>query len=285
MQAMLANLLNPRRFFIPLALALSAACCATVMAAESAPGSVFLDDLTSPELRSRMASGATTVLIPIGGTEQSGPHMALGKHNVRVKVMAGLIAQRLGNAVVAPVLAYVPEGAISPPAAHMRFTGTISIPDAAFEAVLEAAASSLRQHGFQNIFFLGDHGGYQKNELRVAQKLNKAWSADNRARAYGLTVYYEAAQAPFTHELRARGLSDAEIGLHAGVADTALMLATDPSLVRMNLLAQGAQVGLAGGVNGDPRRASAELGARGVQLIVDKSVLAITEAIRQRGSH
>jgi creatinine amidohydrolase/Fe(II)-dependent formamide hydrolase-like protein len=282
---MIAKSPRLRRFFIQGAVALLAACCATVMAAESASASVFLDDLTSPELRSRVASGTTTVLIPIGGTEQSGPHMALGKHNVRVKVLAGLIATRLGNAVVAPVLAYVPEGAISPPAAHMRFIGTISIPDAAFEAVLEAAASSLRQHGFQNIFFLGDHGGYQKNELRVAQKLNKAWSADNRTRAYGLTAYYESAQAPFTHELRAHGLSDAEIGLHAGVADTALMLATDPSLVRMNLLAQGAQVGLAGGVNGDPRRASAESGTKGVQLIVDKSVQAITEAVRQRGIH
>lgn len=254
------------------------------MAAQGAPDTVFVDDLTSPELQHLLSQGRTTVLIPIGGTEQSGPHMALGKHNVRVKVLAGLIAQRLGNAVVAPVLAYVPEGAISPPAAHMRFAGTVSVPDAVFEGVLEAAAKSFKQHGFRDIVFLGDHGGYQKSEVRVAQKLNKQWSANTTYRAYGLTAYYDAAQAPFIHELKARGFSDAEIGLHAGLADTSLMLATEPAMVRIDLLAQGARAGGVGGVNGDPRKSSAELGRIGVQIIVDKSVQAILDAIRQRGT-
>lgn len=262
---------------------LASGVCSMVMAAPVAPATVFVDDLTSPELQDRLSRGSTTVLIPIGGTEQSGPHLALGKHNVRVKVLAGLIAQRLGNAVVAPVLAYVPEGAISPPAAHMRFTGTVSIPDAVFEAVLEAAAKSFKQHGFRDIVFLGDHGGYQKNEVRVAQKLNQAWSVNSTYRAYGLTAYYDAAQAPFIQELKARGFSEAEIGLHAGLADTSLMLATEPAMVRMALLAEGGRSGVAGGVNGDPRKSSPELGSKGVQIIVDKSVQAILDAIRQRG--
>src|SRR5262245_25407692 len=94
-------------------------------AAASAQGSVYLDELTSPEVKQRIANGATTVLVPIGGTEQNGPHMVLGKHNVRAHVLAGRIAKELGNALVAPVIAYVPEGSIHPPAAHMRFTGTI----------------------------------------------------------------------------------------------------------------------------------------------------------------
>src|SRR5882757_5361477 len=71
--------------------------------------SPYLEDLTWTELRDRVKAGTTTVLVPIGGTEQSGPHMALGKHNVRARVLAARIAQRLGNAVVAPVMAYVPE--------------------------------------------------------------------------------------------------------------------------------------------------------------------------------
>ena len=109
----------------------------------AAPAVVQIDDMTWTELRDRVQGGATTVLVPIGGTEQSGPHMVLGKHNVRARVLAARIAQRLGNAVVAPVLAYVPEGSITPPAAHMRFTGTISLPDAVFEAVLEATARKI----------------------------------------------------------------------------------------------------------------------------------------------
>ena len=61
-----------------------------------------------------------------------------------------------------------PKGAIEPPAGHMRFPGTISVPDAAFEATLEYAARSFRRHGFRDIVLIGDHGGYQKSLERVA---------------------------------------------------------------------------------------------------------------------
>ncbi|MEP6965585.1 MAG: creatininase family protein [Polaromonas sp.] len=253
------------------------------MAAGAQANRVFIEDLTSFELREKVANGATTVLVPIGGTEQNGPHMALGKHNVRVKFLAGQIAQRLGNAVVAPVLAYVPEGSISPPVAHMRFTGTISIPEATFESILESTARSFKQHGFRDVVFLGDHGGYQKNEVHAAAKINKEWAADTQYRAYGLTAYYEASQAPFIKALKDRGFSDAEIGTHAGLSDTSLTMALDKSLVRADLLAEGAKTGPADGVHGDPRKSSAALGQIGVQIIVDKSVQAIQEAIRQRG--
>ena len=82
-----------------------------------------LEELTWTEVRAALQSGTTTIIMPAGGTEQSGPHMALGKHNVRARVLAGRIAAALGDTLVAPVLAYVPEGAISPPAGHMRFPG------------------------------------------------------------------------------------------------------------------------------------------------------------------
>jgi len=242
--------------------------------------SVYLEDLTSPELRARIAGGARTVLVPIGGTEQNGPHMALGKHNVRAKYLAGQIAQKLGNAIVAPVLPYVPEGSIAPPVAHMRFTGTLSIPDATFESILESTARSLRQHGFRDIVFLGDHGGYQKAEHAAADAINREWHGDPHARAYALSAYYDASQEPYIQLLRSKGYSDAEIGLHAGLADTSLMLAIDPSLVRSNQLNAAAQVGPAGGVYGDPRRASAELGRPGLQLIIDRSVRAIQDAVQ-----
>ena len=243
--------------------------------------SVFLEDLTSFELRAAVANGSTTVLVPIGGTEQNGPHIALGKHNLRVKALAGQIAQRLGNAIVAPVLAYVPEGSIFPPAAHMRFSGTISISEATFESLLESTARSFKQHGFHDVVFLGDHGGYQKSEVRAAEKINKEWGADSRSRALALTVYYEASQAPFIQALRSKGFSDAEIGTHAGLADTSLMLAIDKTLVRTELLSEGAKTGPADGVYGDPRKASAELGQIGVRSIVDRSVQAIQEAAKQ----
>src|SRR3989442_1144717 len=88
--------------------------------------SLFLDDLTWMELRDLITAGATTIIVPIGGTEQSGPAIALGKHNVRVRILAEKIAEGLnGTALIAPVVSYVPEGNISPPTGHMKFPGTI----------------------------------------------------------------------------------------------------------------------------------------------------------------
>src|SRR2546422_200291 len=112
---------------------------ATPIALAQSPGSVFVDELTWTELRDQIRAGKTTIIVPIGGTEQNGPHMVLGKHTVRVKVLSEKIARTLGNALVAPVIAYVPEGGLDPPTAHMKFPGTITVPDAVFEKVLEHA--------------------------------------------------------------------------------------------------------------------------------------------------
>jgi len=251
-----------------------------VSAAAREPTSVYIEDLTSPELQARIAAGATTVLVPIGGTEQSGPHIALGKHNVRARVLAGRIAQQLGDAVVAPVVAYVPEGSITPPAGHMRFAGTISIPDAAFEAILEGTARSFCQHGVRDVFFLGDHGGYQKSEEKVAARFQR--SGAGSCRVHALTEYYQATQVGYVADLKRRGYNDAEIGLHGGVADTSLSLALDPGSVRTGLLMAGARAGKGGGVHGDPTRSTAALGQLGVARIIDASVAAIRNSSKPK---
>lgn len=247
----------------------------------AAPGaSLHLEELTWTELRDRIAGGATTALVPIGGTEQNGPHMVLGKHNVRVRVLAERIAQTLGNAVVAPVIAYVPEGSIDPPAAHMRFTGTLSISDAAFEAVLEGAARSLRRHGFTDVVFLGDHGGYQKSEERVASRLTREWAG--QARTHAVVEYYRTSQDGHAQLLAARGFGAAEIGTHAGLADTSLALAVDETLVRRDKLEAAAKAGVRDGVHGDPRRSTAALGQIGVDRIVEATAAVIRDRTRMR---
>ena len=233
---------------------------------------VRLEEMTWTEVRDRVASGATTVLIPVGGTEQSGPHMVLGKHNVRARVLSEEIARRLGNVLVAPVVSYAPEQG------HIKFPGTISISDAAFESVLEGAARSFQQHGFRDIVFLGDHGGYQKDLQLVADKLNREWRG-SPARAHALLDYYRVTETTYPAELAQRGFSQAEIGTHAGLADTSLALAVDKSLVRNDTLARTAPD--KDGVHGDPRRASAELGQRAVREIVETSVAGIRKFVRE----
>ena len=160
--------------------------------------------MTSPEVRDAVRSGKTTVLIPIGGTEWNDAHIVLGKHNARARYLAGRIAQKLGNAIVAPVIAYVPEGRIDPPTQHMKHPGTITVPEDVFERTLESAARSFKQHGFTTVVLLGDHGGYAKSLRNVA------------ARVKGVLVpeaYYREME-------------------HAGSEDTAAAMAVDPKLVR-----------------------------------------------------
>jgi creatinine amidohydrolase len=72
--------------------------CSAGPAFAQMPDTVFLEKLTWDEVRDSIAAGKTTIIIPTGGTEQNGPHMALGKHNVRIAANAELIARRLRNA-------------------------------------------------------------------------------------------------------------------------------------------------------------------------------------------
>src|SRR4029453_518407 len=168
-----ASVMKSARRGLPVCVLLAMA--ATALA--ETPDTVLLEELTWTEIRDRIQAGSTTVIVPIGGTEQNGPHMAVGKHNRRVKALSEKIARTLGNALVAPVLAYVPEGQISPPTGHMRFPGTLTVPDDVFQKNVEYAAGSLKAHGFRNIVLLGDHGGTQSGQSAVATRLNREWTA------------------------------------------------------------------------------------------------------------
>ncbi|MEO8927533.1 MAG: creatininase family protein, partial [Caulobacteraceae bacterium] len=190
------------------------------------------------------------------------------------------IARKLGNALVAPVVAYVPEGTIDPPTQHMRFPGTITVPPEVFRQTLESAAMSFALHGFKDVVFLGDHGGYQDDLKTVADSLNRRWTA-SPARAHYIAGYYGVTQTSYVAALRRRGYSLAEIGTHAGLADTALTLAIAPAMVRREALMTGARHAPADGVHGDPRRASAALGALGADAIVDETTTAIEAAVRR----
>jgi creatinine amidohydrolase/Fe(II)-dependent formamide hydrolase-like protein len=251
------------------------------MAAAQTPNTVQLEQLTWTEIRDAVRAGKTTIIIPVGGTEQSGPYMAVGKHNVRVAVLSDRIARQLGNALVAPVIAYVPEGDTDPPTSHMRFPGTITVPKDVFEKTIESAAESFRIHGFLDIVLLGDHGGYQASLKVVAERLNRKWASrgtSSQARADYIPEYYQAVETTFVKELQARGFG-ADIGTHADINDTSLMLAVDPSMVRLKQLQSAPKPDASVGVyGGDPRPSSAELGRLGVDAQVSAAVQAIRRA-------
>jgi len=266
-------------FIIALLLMALTICGAPARAAASV-SSVFLEDFTWTELRDAVSQGMTTAIVPVGGTEQSGPALTLGKHNVRVRLLSERIARELGNAVVAPVLAYVPEGSITPPSSHMRFAGTLSIPTSVFDATLEAIAASLRAHGLRHIVLLGDHGGYQRELGKVAERLNRQW-AGGPARVFAPPEYFQASTEGFAALLRERGFRDDEIGTHAALADTSLQLALAPATVRKDVLQSSTRLDQSVGIYGGfPQHASAELGQLGVDEIVRRTVAAIRQQIQ-----
>ncbi len=234
--------------------------------------SVFLEDLTWVEVRDAIAAGNKTIIIPTGGTEQNGPHMVLGKHNFLVKHKAGEIARRLGDALVAPVLAYVPEGRIDPPTGHMTFPGTISLPEDVFGQVLEYAARSFRQHGFVDIALVGDSGGNQDGQKIVAERLNGQW-AGTGVRVHHVTAYYPGRGDDW---VVAQGVSAADVGRHAGIHDTASLMYLNPSMLRFDRMRPG-MAGDGQGHDGDPSKATAEYGRQIVEMQIQDAVEQIRE--------
>ena len=253
-------------------LAIAVLCFAGTASAQ-VPDTVFLEKLTWDEVRDAVAAGKTTIIVPTGGTEQNGPHMALGKHNVRIAANAEAIARRLGNTLVAPVMPYTPEGGIDPPTGHMRFAGTISLPDPVFRQVLEYAARSLKQHGFRDIVFIGDSGPNQAGQNAVAATLNAEW-AGSMVRVHAIPGYYRADPEGDAQEMMKRGIRRDEIDNHADVRDTSQMMAVDPTMVRNAKLQAGDGKN---GIQGDPRRATAEIG----RVLNERTVVRTVGLIRQ----
>jgi creatinine amidohydrolase/Fe(II)-dependent formamide hydrolase-like protein len=247
--------------------------CLAGTAFAQTPDTVFLERLTWDEVRDSLAAGKTTIIIPTGGTEQNGPHMAIGKHNIRVTANAEVIARRLGNALVAPVVAYTPEGSIDPPTGHMRFPGTISIPDPVFRQVLEYAARSLKQHGFRDIVFIGDSGPNQDGQNAVAAKLNAEWTGA-KTRVHAIPGYYRGDPDGDAAIMMSRGIKREQIGNHADPRDTSQMMAVDPTMVRNSKI-----VAMDGknGIQGDPRGSTPEIG----HALIDKNLARTVELIRQ----
>src|SRR5437588_5397314 len=111
--------------------------------------------MTWMEVRDAMQAGKTTIIIPTGGVEQNGPYLATGKHNYILRATGEAIARKLGNALVAPVVAFVPEGDIEPASSHMKYPGTISLTEDTYERLLGEIYACFRTHGFEQIVLIG----------------------------------------------------------------------------------------------------------------------------------
>ena len=228
-----------------------------------APDTVFIDELTWEETRDALKAGKTTVIIPTGGTEKNGYHMVLGKHNFVITYTANQMARRLKNALVAPTVQYVPEG--NPDSQN---PGGISLPSPAYDMLLDAAARSLKAHGFKDILLIGDSGGNQAGLTAVANKLNEEWKGTD-TKVYALTDYYEQSRLHYRAWLQAQfGYDEETAGSHAGITDTSQMLFIRPTGIRKDQIKPWGGPADSG-VSGDPSKATPEIGKMGIEFKVN----------------
>ncbi len=222
--------------------------------------SLWLEDLTWVEIAQAQQRGFTTVIIPTGGTEQNGPHLTTGKHNQIVSYTAQEIAKRSGQTLIAPVLAYVPEEP------HIQYPGTISLPAPLFQQVVEAAGDSLLQQGFRVIVLMGDSGGNQEPLQKAAEALQNRWGKQQRTVLFLSDYYAGHGQEPW---LADRGFSHSDCGTHAGLADTAELLAIQPAAVRRDSeLVKRSDLGH----DGRPELATPELGQELLELKINAAL-------------
>ena len=232
--------------------------------------SVFIEDLTWPELRDAIAAGTTSAIIMSGGIEQNGPHMALIKHNLISRYAAAQIAQRLGNALVYPIVPFSIAGDPIMKTGHSRLPGTISLSSEVYVGLLRQVALSAVSAGFRNVFIMGEHGQGQ-NEIKVA-----AESLDGDWRSKGQRVFYVADFNAKANQQIDAYLKEQKLrpGGHAAVGETSQVMFLDEARkwIREDKLA----VSKAGptaetGVN-DPSGASPELGKALLEFKINSAV-------------
>ncbi len=261
---------------------LSFAVFAVGLAHPALAGTVMMQDMTWQEIAADVRDGYTTVIVPTGGTEQNGPHIVTGKHNYILERTAPAIAGELGHTLVAPILPYVPEGNISPPAGHMKFPGTFSLRPETFASVLEDTAGSLRQHGFKLICFVGEHGASQPVQEEVAKKLSAKWK-DEGVKVIQVNEYYDGHNGQLAWiEKENPKINPQDVEAHGGLADTSEMLAAHPEGVREKLRAAFTpQDYNTLGADGSAMDASTEYGKKFLELKIEGAVRQIE---RERGS-
>jgi len=239
----------------------------------AAHDTVFIEELTWLEVRDALRAGKTTVLIATGGVEMNGPYLATGKHNYVLRAATEAIARKLGNALVAPIVAFVPEGNIDPPTEHMRYPGTISLRPETYKLLLTDIAASLRAHGFEHIILIGDSGGNQTGMKEVAAELSARW-AGGKTKIHFIPEFYN--YPAVTQWLESKGIKQVDEGHHDDLAMEAMMLSVDPTTVRIKERIAAGKFSI-NGVPLQPVDKTIDLGKR----IIDFRATATVEAIKK----
>jgi len=243
------------------------------------PDSVALADLSWPQIAAAMADGVDTAVLPLGATEQHGPHLPVDTDTRLATELAERIARRLGDALVAPAIS------VGPSAEHAAFPGTVSVSPDTLGALLRDYVDSFERQGFERVVVLPGHGGSFPTVDAAHPELARESDADVVA-VTGLRRYMELLQGG----LQAAGVDVDEPVVHAGASETAMVLAVAPDLVADDLpeghtgevsaaalFAEGIERYDEDGVLGDARPATAEVG----ETLLEHVAAAHADYVRQ----
>jgi len=234
---------------------------------------VFIADMTWMEVRDAMKSGTDTVIIATGGIEQNGPYLVANKHGVVLQAMTESIARRLGNALVAPIIDFVPEGDIKPPTVHMKYPSTVSVSEETYRALLTDIVASYKTHGFKHIVLIGDSGGNQEGLKAVAAAQDE--SAKKGPRVSFVPEYYNYGEVG--KFLESHGIKQVPEGLHDDFGITAIMSTVDPASIRARQRKRAGKFTI-NGIDLSPLKNTQKWGRAIIQFRTDASVAAILKA-------
>lgn len=244
----------------------------------SSRSAILLEEMVWPEVESALKNGKRTVIVAVGSVEQRGPHLPLNMDTLEGDELSRRIATKLGGALAAPTIRPGCSGH------HMEFPGTITVPPETLMNVIRSYCRSLDEHGFEHIVLVPTHGGNFAPVKTVTPDI---------AREVDATVI-PLADLDEHMQLLNKGLSEAGVEydqdvIHAGAAETAIVLALAEDLVRLEnlerghegeistarLLSEGFKTITENGVLGDPNEATAEAG----EVIIEKVVNAYVNRI------
>jgi creatinine amidohydrolase/Fe(II)-dependent formamide hydrolase-like protein len=234
----------------------------------------YLESLTWMDVRDKIRDGYTRIIIPTGGIEQNGPFVALNKHDVIVKHLSAEVARALPRTLVAPVVSFVPEGAISPPSGHMQYPGTISVSERTFVTLLEEIGASLGMHGFREIIILGDSGQSQAGMREAAERLLRRPPAPG-VRAIFVPEFYDYEDV--RRYLRERGINEKPEQFHEELSFSLQLLAIAPKTINYDKRIAAGHTEL-GGLSLLDREALTQLG----KDIIARRVAATVAAINRQ---
>jgi creatinine amidohydrolase/Fe(II)-dependent formamide hydrolase-like protein len=267
--------------------------CAALAAAQSSPASpalreyanppairtvdtVFMEDMTWLEIRNAMKAGKTTVLVPAGGLEATGPFVTLNKHQNMLRASTDMIARKLGNALVAPVIKYVPED--EPAGVRGDYLGNFNIGIPAYKATLSDICNTLRIDGFKEIVLIGDHQGAQRGMKEIAEELTPKW-AGSSSRIHFVPEYYD--RTAVYKFIADQGIKEQRGGFGDNYYNTAILMAVDPEGARLKERTEADQLTV-NGVNLKPIEKTIEDGKKILEMQTDQTVKAIQKAIASK---